>query len=69
MSTSYTKAQITRQFLIDNDGKLAWIRWDYLCMREIDPEGLELLNHVAKVKEDAERDGVRFSDTPGTHKD
>lgn len=59
----YTKADITVEFLKQNDGKIVWIRDDYLCMRNIAGPGelLDLLDHVAAVKEQARASGVRFT--------
>ena len=60
----FTKEEITPEFLQKMDGKLAWIRNDYLSMRGIcyydDPELHDFLEHVAKVKEQAESAGIVF---------
>ena len=47
------KTKITPEFLIENDGKIVWIRWDYLSMRGIsdDKELVEFLDYVSEVKE------------------
>lgn len=54
---------ITPEFLQENDGRLVWIRWDYLSMRGIseDTELVAFLDHVEKVKKKAQRAGAKFS--------
>lgn len=43
---------ITEDFVKEYDGKLVWLRWDYLSMRGYaKDEELEVLNRVAEVKE------------------
>lgn len=60
----WTKADITPDFLKQNDGKLVWIRDDYLSMKGIcyhsDPELYDFLTHVDKVKELVHNTGYRF---------
>lgn len=59
----YDKEMITARFLQDNDGRLVWIRSDYLSMRGMsdDKELIEFLEHVETVKTQAKRNGVKFS--------
>lgn len=54
---------ITPQFLQENDGKLVWIRNDFLRMRGIsdDSELVSFLDHVETVKRGATLAGMRFS--------
>jgi hypothetical protein len=57
--------EITREFLIRNDGKLAWIRWDWLSMRGYIPKSdvktHALLDRVVEVKVAAEAEGIVFT--------
>lgn len=59
-----TKEDITPEFLKQNDGKIVWIRDDYLSMRDIcmnDGDGFwDFLEHVAKVKEEVRSTGYKF---------
>jgi hypothetical protein len=56
---------ITRDFLIKNDGKFAGIRWDGLSMRgyipKSDVETQALLDRVVEVKVAAEAEGIVFT--------
>lgn len=59
----YEKADITPEFLKENDGKIVWLRDDYLCMRNIAGAGelLDFLDHVAAVKEQVRASGFQFT--------
>lgn len=59
----YTKEQITPDFLRENDGKLVWIRDDYLCMNGIQGPGelYDFLEHVSEVKAACRRAGTEFT--------
>ena len=54
---------ITPEFLKENDGKIVWIRDDYLSMMgyEEDPELLAFLEHVYAVKKQARDAGIEFT--------
>ena len=55
---------ITPGFLKANDGKLVWIRDDYLMcspmVKASNPELYDLLEHVYAVKEAAKKSGIQF---------
>ncbi len=61
---------ITESFLRKNDGKLVWIRWDWLCMRNISPlykvgnNGYysKVLDKVEKLKNKMISEGYRFNE-------
>ena len=59
-----SKETITHDFLKENDGKLVWIRDDYLSMRGVvyyfDRPLYDFLEHVDKVKEDVKQSGYEF---------
>lgn len=59
----FDKEIITPEFLQSNDGKLVWIRDDYLSMRGVsdDAELVAFLAHVEVVKRGARRFGIKFS--------
>ena len=59
----FNKAAVTPTFLQENDGKLVWIRWDYLSMRGIsdDAELVDFLDYVERVKRNATAQGYKFS--------
>jgi hypothetical protein len=54
---------ITVDFLVKYDGIMAWIRDDYLSMRNIDPNPgvVAFLERVAEVKAEAKQKGHVFS--------
>lgn len=51
------KSKVTPEFLIESDGKIVWIRDDYLSMRGIadDPDLIDFLDHVADMKEETRK--------------
>lgn len=56
--------ELTPEKLRELDGKVAWVRDDYLSMRGLasdDPDLLAYLDHVAAIKEKARSAGARFS--------
>lgn len=57
--------EITREFLIRNDGKFAWIRGDWLSMRgyiaKSDVKTHALLDRVVEVKVAADAEGIGFT--------
>lgn len=58
------KSLITHDFLKENDGKLVWIRDDYLSMKGIvyytNRELYDFLEHVELVKEEVKQSGYKF---------
>lgn len=54
---------ITPEFLKENDGKLVWIRDDYLMMNGVQGPGemYDFLDHVWNVKEAARQKGAVFT--------
>lgn len=61
----YNHGVITPKFLRENDGKLVWIRDDYLlCMGYVyntDRPLYDFLDHVERVKKQARESGITFS--------
>lgn len=57
---------VNDEFVKGLDGKVVWVRDDYLCMRGIvafsDPKLYSFLNIVADVKEKLSSEGYQFSD-------
>lgn len=59
----FTLDAITEDFLKLYDGKLPWLRYDYLSMRSMEkrPHIRALLDRVAEVKARASASGMQFS--------
>jgi hypothetical protein len=57
-----TKKTITKSFLKKNDGKLVWIRDDYLSMTYLsgDKHVIDILNKVSELKSKMRQDGYIF---------
>jgi len=59
------EGKVTASFLKENDGKLAWIRDDYLmCMGYVyhsDRPYYDFLERVEQVKKQARESGITFS--------
>jgi len=59
-----TIENITPEFVKKYDGKLVWLRDDYLSMRGVcyhdDRQTYDLLEHVANVKEELRKQGWKF---------
>lgn len=53
---------VTESFLTEADGKVVWVRDDYLCMRGIsgDAKLLRFLDQVADLKEHVRAKGYVF---------
>jgi hypothetical protein len=64
MKKKVDKEDITPEFLKKNDGKIVWIRDDYLSMRDLcKGEPLhDFLEHVVRVKEEVRATGYKFSE-------
>ena len=63
MSKYLNKDKITPAFLRANDGKIVWVRDDYLCMTGYawdNPELYDFLEHVYKVKQQCRERGMVF---------
>lgn len=54
---------ITEEFLVENDGKIVWLRDDHLSMRGYSvnaPDTLKLLNKVVELKTEMRKHGYIF---------